>query len=314
MSKSPPIKEEAPLSEVEMKRLEMIREAHKDRILKHNVHYLTLLRFLRGYKDDPKPVEKSIDMLGKMLTWREEHKVDEIVATQFPREQEYKRIWPNGIHGFGKEGNLVYVDRVGAVDPGKLMGTGGFTIDDVQNFHIQMMESVDRQKELQYAATGVVKYKNIVVLDLAGMGMAHLGTKFTTPMKAFIKIDQEYYPESLFQMVVCHAGWVVKSLWALVSPFIDPITKERIKFGEKHIPEVVDLEQIPVGLGGKCKCLDGKCLHTPFIAGYDPPREAVNLAAASASANGNGNGNVNGNGEHAAAAEDQPASEERKEP
>jgi hypothetical protein len=27
----------------------------------------TLIRFVRGYKDDPKPIEKSIEMLTKML-------------------------------------------------------------------------------------------------------------------------------------------------------------------------------------------------------------------------------------------------------
>jgi hypothetical protein len=56
----------------DFQRLEQIREVHQARIAQHNVHYLTLLRFLRGYKDDPKPVEKSIDMLGKMLVSRYE--------------------------------------------------------------------------------------------------------------------------------------------------------------------------------------------------------------------------------------------------
>jgi len=234
------------------------------------VHYLTLLRFLRGYKDDPKPVEKSIEMLGKMLTWREEQKVDEIVATVLPRGDEFKKIWPSGTHGFGKAGNLVYVDRVGQVEPSKLTGKNGFSMDEVQRFHIQMMEGVNRQKELQYAATGNVKYKNLVILDLDGLGMGHMGSKFTGPMKSFIKIDQEYYPESLYQMVVTNAGWVVKSLWAVISPWIDPITSQRIKFGQAHLEEFIDIEQIPKFLKGKCKC--EKCLETPFIAGYDPPR------------------------------------------
>ena len=31
-----------------LQRLEALREAHRDRIAQHNVHYLTMLRFLRG--------------------------------------------------------------------------------------------------------------------------------------------------------------------------------------------------------------------------------------------------------------------------
>ncbi len=116
--------------------------------------------------------------------------MDEIVATVLPRGDEFKRIWPSGMHGFGKAGNLIYIDRVGQVEPSKLTGKTGFTMDEVQKFHIQMMEGVNRQKELQYAATGNVKYKNLVILDLDGLGMGHLGSKFTGPMKSFIKIDQ----------------------------------------------------------------------------------------------------------------------------
>ena len=281
-------------------------------------------------------------------------KVDEIVASRLPREDEFKAIWPSGTHGFGKAGNLIYVDRVGSVDPSKLMGgSSGFTMDDVKKFHvrntrisahthaseqegkrkhddgqldfrviiillppslahhslslvcaarcisfpslqIQMMERVNRLKEEAYAATGVLKYKNIVILDLAGMGMSHMGSKFTAPMKSFIQIDQDFYPESLYQMVVTNAGWIVKSLWAIASPFIDPLTKERIKFGEKHLAEIIDVEQIPKFLGGKCKCKDGKCLQEPFVPGYEggqlPPalqqqaQAMANAAAASPAA------------------------------
>ena len=147
-----------------------------------------------------------------------------------------------------------------------------------------MMEGVNRLKEQQYAATGNVKYKNLVILDLDGLGMSHMGSKFTGPMKNFIKIDQEYYPESLYQMVITNAGWVVKSLWAIISPFIDPITSQRIKFGQAHLTEFIDVEQIPKFLGGKCKCKDGKCLEEPFVAGYDPPRPELVMPAQPAQA------------------------------
>jgi hypothetical protein len=214
-------------------------------------------------------MDKSIEMLGKMLTWREEQRVDETVATVFPRAKEFAQVWPSGLHGMGKEGHLVYLDRIGHVKPDKLLGKDGFTLDEVGKFHIQMMERVNRAKEQQYAATGNVKYKHIVVLDLDGIGARHLGASFTGPLKSFLKIDQEYYPESLFQMVICNAGFAVRSMWNVLSLFIDPLTKERIKFGAKHLPELIDVEQIPAYLGGRCKCAGGKCLVEPFAAGYE---------------------------------------------
>ena len=63
--------------------------------------------------------------------------MDEIVATVLPRGDEFKKIWQNGVHGFGKDGNLIYVDRVGQVDPGKLMGKNGFAMEDVVKFHVR---------------------------------------------------------------------------------------------------------------------------------------------------------------------------------
>lgn len=63
--------------------------------------------------------------------------MDEIVATVLPRGDEFKKIWQNGVHGFGKDGNLIYVDRVGQVDPSKLMGKNGFAMEDVVKFHVR---------------------------------------------------------------------------------------------------------------------------------------------------------------------------------
>jgi hypothetical protein len=261
------IPDDLPLSDTEQAHLNELRQAHRERIATHNVHDLTLIRYLRGYKDDAKPLDKSIEMLGKMLTWREEKHVDAIVATVLPRSAEFAQVWPSGVHGMGKTGHLVYVDRIGQVKPDALLGKDGFTPDEVEMFHIQMMERVNRIKEQQYAATGHTKYKHIVVLDLAGIGMGHLGSTFTGLFKTLVKIDQEFYSESLHQMVVCNAGFAVWSVWSVLSLFIGPRTRERIKFGAHHLPELIDAGQIPIYLGGRCKCAGGKCLVTPFVAG-----------------------------------------------
>lgn len=126
-------------------------------------------------------------------------------------------------------------------------------------------------KESHYTNSGnqpsEFKYKHIVVLDLKGIGMSHLGKSFKDPLKTFIHIDQDYYPESLYVMVICNAGWMVKAVWALASPFIDPITKENIKWGNDKLADYIEADQIPQFLGGKCKCPDGKCLMVPFVAG-----------------------------------------------
>ena len=225
----------------------------------------TLVRYVRGYKDDPHPKEKALEMLGKMLTWRETEKVDALATETLPKADVFKRIWPSGLHGHGKDGHPILINRVGAVDGSKL--TKEFSMDDVTKFHIQEMEALDRYKEAASKAQGRRVYKHIAVLDLKGLGMSHLSSKFTDPMKKFIHIDQDNYPETLFVMIVVNAGMLLKTAWKIVSKFIDPITKERIKFGNDALTEYIDAGNIPKIYGGACKCAGGKCLEVPFEEG-----------------------------------------------
>ena len=158
-----------------------------------NVSELTLIRYIRGYKDDPRPKEKAIEMLNKMLTWRETEHIDQLVATQLPRGDVFKQIWPSGVYGHGKEGHPILINRIGAVDASKL--SKEFSMDEALKFHIQEMESLDRYKDAASKQYNRRIYKHIAILDLKGLGMSHLGSKFTDPMKKFVSVDQDFYPE-----------------------------------------------------------------------------------------------------------------------
>lgn len=201
----------------------------------------TLLRFVRGYASDENPSDKAVEMLKKFLEWRIAKKVDELVATQLPNAEKFYKMWPAGIHGVAKDGHPVYVERPCCVNPSELIKV--FTPDNVMDFHIQMMEAMCRFKETMRQKTGKMMYKHYVILDLTGLGMKHMGSNFTTPMKAAINIDQEYYPEMLVKMFIVNAPWVVKALWKMVSPWIDPITKEKVR---------LPLSLVSLGFDGSC--------------------------------------------------------------
>ena len=225
----------------------------------------TLIRYIRGYKDDAHPRDKAMDMLGKMLTWRETERVDALVKETLPKGDVFKKIWPSGLHGHGKDGHPILINRVGQVDGSKL--TKEFSMDDVTKFHIQEMESLDKYKDEASKTTGRRIYKHIAILDLKGLGMSHLGSKFTEPMKKFIQIDQDNYPETLHVMIVVNAGMLMKAAWKIAGSFIDPLTKERIKFGNAHLAEYIDAANMPAIYGGACKCAGGKCCEVQFVEG-----------------------------------------------
>ena len=217
----------------------------------------TLIRYIRGYKDNANPKAMAIEMLGKMLTWRETEHIDTLNTTQLPKAEVFKKIWPSGVYGHGKEGHPILINRIGAVDASKL--SKEFTMDEALKFHIQEMESLDKVRDAATAKYGRRIYKHIAILDLKGLSMSHLGSKFTEPMKKFISVDQDFYPETLHVMIVVNAGMLVKAAWKIAQGLLDPLTKERIKFGNSSLAEYIDAANIPKIYGGQ--------LDTPFTVG-----------------------------------------------
>jgi hypothetical protein len=262
--------ETAPISPEETKVLEFLNTQLKGRIDKTTA--LTVLRFVRGFNTDPDPLNKTLAMLDAFLKWREEKKIDELVASTHPQEEKFRAMWQCGMHGVGKQGHPILVDRPGQVDPTQVLEA--FNVNDILNFHIQVMERLCSFKERISVERGQRCYKHIVILDLKGMGTKHIGKKFTEPMKTVIGVDQNFYPETLFLMFIVNASWLFKTLWAVISPWIDPLTKERIIWDESKMLTHIDADQIPQFLGGKCKCAGGKCLIAPFADGRPAPAPA----------------------------------------
>lgn len=65
-----------------------------------------------------------------------------------------------------------------------------------------------------------------------------------------LSILQNHYPERLGRALVANVPWVIWGFFKLITPFIDPVTKEKIKFNEDygiHVPR----EQLMKEAGGE---------------------------------------------------------------
>jgi len=78
-------------------------------------------------------------------------------------------------------------------------------------------------------------------------------------------------------MFIVNAPFVVKALWAVMAPWVDPLTKAKFIWGKDKLAEYIEKDQLPKFLGGTCKCREGKCLKVPFVSGRETTSDFAEL-------------------------------------
>ncbi|XP_022976075.1 phosphatidylinositol/phosphatidylcholine transfer protein SFH13-like [Cucurbita maxima] len=236
--------------------------------------YHTLLRFLKAREFN---MEKTIRMWGDMLNWRKEYGTDTIVEDfEFEELEEVLQYYPQGYHGVDKEGRPVYIERLGKAHPSRLMHIT--TIDRYLKYHVQEFERALHEK---FPACTIAAKRRIcsttTILDVQGLGMKNFSRAAANLLAAMTKIDSNYYPETLHQMYIVHAGSGFKKfLWPAAQKFLDMKTVAKIQVLDSKsigkLLEVIDSDQLPDFLGGSCTCsgVEGGCLRSNKGPWNDP--------------------------------------------
>lgn len=258
----------------EVDAVNMLRQILIDRDLLPPTHddYHTMLRFLKARKFD---LDRTIHMWEEMIKWRKENRVDSIIQEfKYDEYEEVRRYYPHGYHGIDKDGRPVYIERLGKVEPSKLMHAT--TVDRFLKYHIQGFEKAFLKK---FPACSIAAKRHIdsttTILDVDGMNWVSFGKAAHDLVMRMQKIDNDNYPETLHQMFIVNAGSGFKLLWNTAKGFLDPKTTSKIhvlgsKFQNKLL-EVVDSSQLPSFLGGNCSCKDeGGCLRSEKGPWKDP--------------------------------------------
>ncbi|KAJ9169767.1 hypothetical protein P3X46_017921 [Hevea brasiliensis] len=234
--------------------------------------YHTLLRFLKARKFD---LDKTLLMWSEMLTWRKEQGIDSILQDFIYDEyEEVQRYYPHGYHGVDKEGRPVYIERLGKIEPSKLMSVT--TVDRFLKYHVQGFEKTFAEK---FPACSIAAKRHIdstiTILDVHGLNWMSFGKVAHDLVMRMQKIDGDNYPETLHHMFIVNAGSGFKLLWNTAKGFLDPRTTAKInvlgnKFQNKLL-EVIDSSQLPEFLGGSCSCSnEGGCLRSDKGPWNDP--------------------------------------------
>ncbi|KAL0417460.1 UNVERIFIED_CONTAM: Phosphatidylinositol/phosphatidylcholine transfer protein SFH9 [Sesamum radiatum] len=234
--------------------------------------YHNMLRFLKARKFD---LDKTVHMWAEMLNWRKENGVDSIIQDfLYDESEEVQHYYPHGYHGVDKGGRPVYIERLGKVEPSKLMSVT--TVERFLKYHIQGFEKAFSEK---FPACSIAAKRHIdsttTILDVQGLNWMSFGKLAHDLVMRMQRIDGSNYPETLHHMFIVNAGTGFKCLWNGLKGFLDPTTTAKIhvlgsKFQNKLL-EVIDASQLPDFIGGSCSCPNqGGCLGSDKGPWRDP--------------------------------------------
>ncbi|KAF8501552.1 CRAL-TRIO domain-containing protein [Russula emetica] len=237
-----------------------------------SLHYLAVAlppvnvahrRFLkaRGYN-----ASQAKQMILDCIQWRrtvEDVGIEELYRSidpfDFPGRQCVFESWPMGFHKTDKLGRPIHIQSFGAISSKRLYQH--ITSQEHWRTVLVNIEAVLAEVfPAASAAAGRPIRQALIIVDLKGFGLSQFWA-FKSIARRFFHVSQNYYPETMGQLIIINAPTSFTAIWSAIKPWLAPRTLDKISILGANQPdqyatllELVSPENLPVALGGTCTC------------------------------------------------------------
>lgn len=224
----PPTEEE--LSQVAILK-ERINHTEEEGVTPELVSELTELTFLRFFRGRKRIMDDAYNSLISHLKWRKENDLINFEKFEISNEVETKKSFILGTDKLKHPIVYVFARRH---DKHKR------DVDEITRFIIYtinkaLMDSVPSEEQI------------IIVFDLTSFGLRCMDYE---AVKILIAILAHNYPEILSKVHIVNHPWLFNACWAVISPWLDPVTREKVNFTSiADLSNFIDAESIPEDVG-----------------------------------------------------------------
>jgi len=228
-------------------------------------------------------VDKAIAKLRAALEWRADFGVHDLIhcmehdgnhtnelAEIMKTENETGKIY---VRGFDVDGRAFMYMRPGREN----------TMNEINNmrhlvWNLEKAIACTARQSVQVHGEGSEPLEKInLLIDYDGFKLRDSPPLSTS--KYTLDILQKHYPERMYRAYVLNPPLVFKTFWAIIKPFVDPTTKEKIVFchgktGMEKLRAAAgdNADKLEPVAGGKVPVRDfnsDEYLHLPFNVGFD---------------------------------------------
>ncbi|EDQ87653.1 uncharacterized protein MONBRDRAFT_27060 [Monosiga brevicollis MX1] len=204
-------------------------------------------RFIRARKGD---VAAAVSQYLEAERWFKSVGFDDMPAKD-EDEPIYQSLCPHANLGYDREGRPIYWERTGHINLPKVLKV--LTPEHLITRHVRQQAIAVQRLEETSRRLGRLVEKQTIILDLKHLSLRP-DSKGLGIFKECIRIDQSYFPERLECFFFINAPWIFQPLWAIVRPWLDPVTKRKFHvLGSNYqstLLKYIDADQLPAEYGG----------------------------------------------------------------